>query len=377
MKILYCLTATCNSGGTEKIVIAKANELAKRGHKVVIATTEQNGKPDFFALSPAVERVDFDVNYMTPECGTFIRRKHQRQCKKALHRRLLSELLERCKFDIVISTFGNEMNFLPTMTDGSKKILEIHTTRDFRIHNRRGGLMGLYDRWLTVKDGITANRFDAFVCLTNRDARNWRGVKNLHVIPNPACAVSAVPSPLVAKRITAAGRLSREKGYERMIAAWTLVHQTHPDWRLDIFGSGPLHKELSRLIQLTGNAETITIHAPVADIMAEYRAGSALALTSRYEGLPMVLLEGLSCGLPLVAFDIDCGPSDLIDDGKNGFLIPDGDIEGFAAAICSLIESEEMRQKMGAASLVKAAQFRRDKIIDKWEELFQRVQLES
>lgn len=373
MKILYCLAETCNSGGTERIVIAKANELAKRGHDVAIATVNQNGNKDFFALHSSITRFDLDVNYEMSEVGNIVQRKLRRQRKKARHKHALAELLAKYRFDVVVSTFGNEMKFLPSMKDGSKKILEIHSTRDFRLHNQRRGIMGIYDRWLTKEDVATANRFDAFVCLTERDAAKWRGVRNLHVIPNPVDRISNSVAPLKAKRVMAAGRLSKEKGYDRMLLAWSLVREKYPDWHLDIFGNGPLREQLLRQIDETGIGDSVSINEPVTDISAEYRSSSALLLTSHYEGLPMVLLEGLGCGLPLVAFDIDCGPSDLIDNGKNGWLVPDGDIAGFADAVCGIIESEELRQKMGAASLEKAPQFSAAAIIDRWEELFRTV----
>lgn len=377
MKILYCLTETYNSGGTEKIVIAKANELAKRGHTVVIATVDQQGQPDFFKLHQSIRRIDLDINYMQRDGGNIYVRKLKRERKKRLHRKLMTDLLFREKFDVVISTFGNEMYFLPKINDGSRKILEIHNTHYFRMQDKHSFLQRQYDKFLTRKDEQVIKNFDAFVCLTHRDSQCWPKSKNLHVIHNFSDTASPEPPRLKSKRIMAAGRLNYQKGYDRMVAAWALVQKVHPEWHLDIFGHGPLREQILRQIKLTGIGNSITIHEPVSNILSEYRASSALILTSHFEGLPMVLLEGLSCGLPLVAFDIDCGPSDLIDDGKNGFLIPDGDIEGFAEAICRLIESEEMRQKMGAASLAKAAQFSTDKIIDKWEELFQRVQLES
>lgn len=376
MKILYCLAETCNSGGTEKIVIAKANELAARGHNVVIATTEQCGRPDFFALASGVRRIDFDINYYIPERGNFFARATQRRAKKAAHRKALEKLLRDENFDIAVSTCGNELRFLADIADGSKKIAEIHTSYSYKTKSRKKGIGKLYDHMANRLDAKAISRYDAFVCLTRRDMPNWRTARKIAVIPNFVDDVAEQPSSLQSKRVIAVGRLSVEKGFDRLLEAWKIVQERHSDWRLDIFGSGVMQTTLQKQID-DNRLTTVKINAPVRDIMAEYLNSSAVVMTSHNEGWGLVLLEGMACGLPAVAFDIECGPSDMIEDGRNGYLVADGDCAALAERICTIVENDNLRHELGSAAYETARQFTAERVIGMWEELFQCIQAES
>lgn len=143
MKICYCLAGTFNSGGMERVITNKANYLARKGYQVVIITTEQKGRPSFFSLHHAIRAIDLDINYsedidknifLKAVCFLWKRRKHLR----ALRKRLNAE-----SPDITISTFGTEVTFLHKIQDGSKKIVEIHFSKYFRLQYDRKGLWGM------------------------------------------------------------------------------------------------------------------------------------------------------------------------------------------------------------------------------------------
>ena len=370
MRIIYCLAGTFNSGGMERIVINKANWLAEHGHEVSIITTEQNGRQNFFPLNEKVTRIDLDVMYSDTNSLGVVKKMISRKRLMRKHRKALNTVLLQNKPDIVVSTFGNEVGFLPFIADGSRKVAEIHFSRWYRLQLNRKGIWRIIDKYLTYTDYRILKKFDRFICLTEEDKLNWGKLNNIEVIPNFIEDIAAQTAPLTAKSMIAVGRLSYLKGYERLVKAWKIVADKHPDWRLNIFGGGELKDDLESLIKNVDLNNYIKIHEPTAQILREYVNNSALVLSSRYEGLPMVLLEASSVGLPLISFTCQCGPKDIIMSGYNGLLVNEGDIDGLAEAIIKVIENPELRKEMGKNSLEKSTEYNKEIIMNKWNGLF-------
>jgi glycosyltransferase involved in cell wall biosynthesis len=175
--------------------------------------------------------------------------------------------------------------------------------------------------------------------------------------------------------VVAAGRLTRQKGFGRLVAAWAIVARKHPDWKLDIFGAGD-QASLQGRIDKRQLSDVITLRGFTADPYSHFAESAIYAMSSRSEGFPMVLLEAMGCGLPLVSFDCPTGPADIIQDGRNGLLVPDGDIKGLGAALNRLIENPELRRQMGAAGVEMAKQYEPDHVAARWERLFEDLQRE-
>lgn len=368
MKIVYFLEGTFNSGGIERIVIGKANRLASKGYDVTIVTTDQKGRPDFFPLI-GVKRIDFDLNYRD-KTNNIIKDYFKRRNLIKKETKLIENLVNELKPDVMVSTFRYENHILPKLKDKSRKIVEIHFSKYYRLHRNRKGIYRLIDKYLTREDQKQAKKFDSFVCLTEEDKSHWKGLQNIEVINNFIEARTVEPAHLENKSAIAVGRLTFQKGFDRLIDSWKLVHDKYPDWELNIFGDGPLKNKLQEQIRQAGLKDVIHIHQPIPDIHKKYLENSFLLLTSHYEGLPMVMLEAMEAGLPLVSFNFKCGPKDIIDDGVNGFIIKDGDIHGMANAICRLIESPALRKQLGENAFEKAKDFLPEKIMPKWENIF-------
>lgn len=172
------------------------------------------------------------------------------------------------------------------------------------------------------------------------------------------------------KQIVAVGRLVEQKGYDRLIAAWNLIALQLPDWKLQIYGEGELYDELLEMVESYKLLDSVEINAPVRDIHLVYQSSAILVMSSRYEGLSMVLIEAMNYGLPVIAFSSPCGPKDIISDGIDGFLVPDGDIHLLAEKILLLAQNKKLRIQMGKSALIKAQVFSFDKIMKEWEKLF-------
>ena len=373
MRIIYCLAGTFNSGGMERIVINKANWLAKNGYEVTIVTTEQNGRSDFFHLDSRVKRVDLDILYSETNSYSFLKKASARRRLMKEHKKRLEHLLNEIRPDIVVSTFGNEVGFLHSIKDGSRKVAEIHFSRWYRMQLNRKGIWRQIDRYLTRKDYEVVRYYDKFVCLTFEDRENWSGLTNVEVIPNFIEQTNLSPALLDTKSMIAVGRMSYQKGYDRMIEAWRHVADKFPDWKLNIFGGGELRGELETQIKRANLSDVVELHEPSSAIMSEYSKNSALVLSSHYEGLPMVLLEAMSVGLPLISFDCQCGPKDIIEPEKNGLLVRDGDVRGLANAIIKIIEDSNFRKRLGGNSLEKSRLYAKDEVMARWIRLFEEL----
>ena len=282
MKIIYCLHGTYNSGGMERIVINKANYLAKIGHDVSIVTTEQKGHNPFFDIHPNITLFDLHINYANDNDRTFLWKMFSFLIKRAIHRKRLTTYLKTSKADIVISTFGNEASFLPNIKDGSKKIAEIHFSRFFRIQFGRKGFWSLADKYRSRNDLKLVKKYDKFVCLTYEDKEYWSSNYNLVVIPNFISYYPLKCASLKSHTVIAVGRLSYQKGYERLVDAWKIVTQYHPFWVLKIFGSGEKYDYVNNCIIESNLEKVIEIHEPTSDIQQEYLNSSIFVLSSRY-----------------------------------------------------------------------------------------------
>lgn len=370
MKIIYCIAGTYNAGGMERVLANKANFLVEAGHEVLLVTTDQKARPAYFAMDQQIRHIDLAVNYEDDVQKPFLLKALAYFIKQRQHQAGLTKLLLSEKATIVISMFDQDASFLYRIPDGSSKVLEIHFSRFKKIQYGRKGIWKLINRYRNYKDLRLARLYDRFVVLTQEDKGYWGSLPNIQVIPNAQSFVPQEAAQLQAKRVIAVGRYDYQKGFDDLIHIWNKVNQFHKDWELAIYGGGPMKRELEELKNKLGLQDKVHLCAPVKEIEQIYMNGSILAMTSRYEGLPMVLIEGQSCGLPVVSYACKCGPRDMINDGQNGFLINEGDRDTFAAKIIQLIEDAPMRVAMGKEARENAQHYHKEKVMAQWLAMF-------
>ena len=373
MKLIYCIHSICNPGGMERVLYNKVKFLSEHmNYDITIVTTDQHNRPPFYPFSGNVRMIDLGINYSEDNIKGAFGKITGYLKKRKKHKRLLTELLMREKADIVVSLFPSESSFIPDIKDGSKKVLEIHYCKFFRLQYGRTGILGLIDRLRTKQDERIVSRFDRFVVLTNEDKGYWGNIPNIVVIPNAAMLVGNKYSDVTEKRVIAVGRLDYQKGFDRLIKAWKMVQQSgrFNDWKLDIFGQGEWKDMLNSMINDYGIAGTASINAPTKQIGDEYAKSSMLVMSSNYEGFPMVMIEAMACGLPVVSFDFKCGPKDIIDDGKNGIIVHDGDIEGLANAMMKLMDNQTLRKTMSENAKKVVDTYSEENVMKQWLDLF-------
>ena len=174
-------------------------------------------------------------------------------------------------------------------------------------------------------------------------------------------------------RVIAVGRLDYQKGFDRLIQAWELIQKSgrYSDWQLDIFGQGEWRKMLQQAVDDKGLSDSVLINQPTQDIGKEYAGSSMLVMSSHYEGFPMVMIEAMACGLPVVSFDYKCGPRDIIQDGQNGLIVTDGDIQGLADAMMRLMNDESLRKQMSERAKKVVDIYSEKTVMKQWTELFE------
>lgn len=376
MKLIYCIHSDYNPGGMERVLLNKVSYLVEKlGWEVLIVTTDQHNRPPFYPFPQQVRMVDLGVNYSEDnDKGTlkkvvgYLRRRRQ-------HKKALTALLMREKADIVVSLYPSESSFLPAIQDGSKKVLELHYCKYFRLQYGRSGLMGLIDRYRTWLDERIVRQFDKFVVLTKEDLGYWGALPNIEVIPNAALFIAPRLANQTEKRVIAVGRLDYQKGFDRLIEAWALV-QKNPalhDWRLDIFGQGEWQEMLEQMIHERNLTSSARINAPSKQIGEEYASSSLLVMSSHYEGFPMVMIEAMACGLPVVAFDFKCGPKDIIEEDTNGLIVPEGDITALAEAMIQVMADDAKRKAMAIEARKVTERYSEVRVMSQWIELFKQL----
>lgn len=181
---------------------------------------------------------------------------------------------------------------------------------------------------------------------------------------------SDTTSTLDAKKVINVGRLAAEKNQASLIRAWKEVNGLHPDWKLQIYGDGPLRDTLQSIINQEGLQGCITLEGNTTEVPKKLSQSSIFALSSVIEGFVLVLMEAMSAGLPCISYSCPCSPKDIISEGIDGFLVPVGDEHLLAQRICTLIEDEGLRRRMSANALIKAKKYDIGNIIPLWMDLF-------
>ena len=381
IRLAYCIPSLDHSGGMERVLTTKANYLADcLNYDVNIIITDDKGVKPYFPLSKKITIIQLDVNIDNLWQYPIWKRLYLYHTKMNEYKQKLKICLKRLKPDITISLLRREINFLCDINDGSAKIGEIHFGRyKYREANFKFlpefANRWITDRWMTQLDK-EVKRLDRFVVLTHEDATYWKGLSNLIVISNPITINPKYQTECKQKRAIAVGRYTYQKGFDILISAWKKVQTEHPDWHLNIYGSGD-NKQYQEKADSLGLKDVIHCNGLVSNISAKYQESSIYILSSRFEGFGLVLAEAMSIGLPCVSFSCPCGPKDIICDGEDGILCENGNIQQLADGICKLIENEDLRKEMGRKAATNIQRYNIDNIMQQWDKLFKEVMKEK
>jgi glycosyltransferase involved in cell wall biosynthesis len=354
MKIRYMLLHAYGMGGTIRTVINQANAMSAAGHQAELISVDQREGVRADSVGRRAWRVirgrivppgEFKAGYFTERVE-----------------RAVIDYVSGLKDGILVTTRPALNLISARRTPGSvARVAQDHMN------------LGTYPA--TVRDEIARHypRFDTVVTLTKNDQAEYRKLlpgTSVAWIPNAVHTLGQTRSRQERPLVVAAGRLVAQKGFDMLIPAFKRVVERHPDWRLRIFGTGPKKAELGSLIKDHGLSDSVTLMGRTDRLDDELAKASIYVLSSRFEGLPMVMIEAMSHALPVVAFDCPTGPADVLTDGVDGLLVPPGDVGGLAAGLDSLIADRDLRVRMGAAAATTALRYSPEVVMPMWENLF-------
>jgi glycosyltransferase involved in cell wall biosynthesis len=359
-------------GGTIRATFTLAGELAKR-HDVEIVSVYR-----MRTSAPALP-VPAGVRLRTlTDLRAGARRTRLQEWLRARRSRLISPQDYRYE-NFSLLTDAGLLRFLASVRDGvligtrpglNLAIAHLVPESVVRVGQDHVNLAS-YRRGLRRQIKHAYPRLDLLTTLTERDAAAYRELLGdrppVECFPNPAPDVGGRRATLDEKVVIAAGRLARQKGFDRLLDAWARLAPRHPDWELRIFGAGAEHDALQRQIDELGIAGSARLMGFTGRLHDELASASLYVMTSREEGFPMVLLEAMGIGLPVVSVDCHTGPRDIVTDGVDGRIVPEDDEGALVEAMSALIADAGARHAYGAAALEAAARYDQGRIAARWE----------
>ena len=378
MKIAYIYSTMAKSGGTERMITEKVNYLSERfGYDITIITCFQLANEDnSFKKSERVKQINLEIPYFSQYKYKYPKRLWVKWKMNRLLKKSINQAVKQINPDILIGVSRFKANYISSIKCRAKRIIECHEVKYNTIYDpseKHSFLTSLFLNLYSFYYFYTTERnADAIVTLTEGDKMLWKRAKRVEVIPNFSTMYISQISDCTSKRVIAVGRLAWEKGFERLIEAWSIVCHKHSDWHLDIYGEGRMFDTLKELVQIH-KARNLTFHPNSPNISQEYATSSICAVTSYFEGFSLVILEAMRHGVPCVAFDCPFGPSSIINDASCGFLVENGDIRLFAERLCRLIENVELRKQFSKAAIEKASTYDVNTIMNKWKVLLEEL----
>ena len=283
----------------------------------------------------------------------------------------VKKILDDNKIDIAVNANAPFLIWiLPFISKSTRKIHEFHfsyqgqTFLDDQLFgsSMKGFLIRKIRRFCLRK-------FDRVIALNESDRVKWN-LQNVEVIPNFSNVVVSESSNLTNKIAVSVGRLEKQKSYDRLIDIWYIVHKKNPDWQLQIWGEGSLKTQLQLKIKKLDLQDSLLLCGVTDDVQNKYLGSSMFLLSSIYEGLPLVLVEAMQCGIPCISYNI-IGSDSVIKDGYNGYLVEDK--KEYVNKICNLIRDSRQRKMMGVNALESTKRFSKEIIMQKWMNLFDSV----
>lgn len=338
MKIIFIITSLEGFGGTNRVATLLANSLAAYYDITILS---RYSIENTYLLDNQVKDIKFKGSSLS--------------------------FIFQCRRHVALNP--PDVLIIHTMSKLTPALLlsGIKATRIWSIEHISYDFHSLFYKQLRKK---LYKKIDKVITLTQNDALNYKSFHNeVTVVANPTPLSLktdiSVDTIISSKNIISIGRLTYQKGFDLLIEAWSLVEAKHPNWTLSIYGEGEDGEKLEKMI-IDNNLKNIILKGVTDDVQNIYDNAAFYVMSSRFEGLPVVLIEAQSRGLPIVSFDCPSGPAEIIEDGVNGYLVKNLDIETLSNRIIYLIENESVREVFSSNALISAKRFESEVIIKQW-----------
>lgn len=342
-----------NSGGTERVSTIIANKLQERGYNVCFLSYE-NGKVSHYHLNDNIKL----YTLLEKKYTNFFSRKIVPYFKllKFIKKEKIDIIID---IDILLSLYTIPIKFFCKVKNISWEHFNYYYQK-IKNRNRARSLAAKYSDCI-----ITLNK-----CDLNNYKNNLKKIRRIDYIYNPSIVKSNKCTELKNKTVIAVGRLNKQKGFDILLKIWAEIEKKEKCWKLLIIGDGE-ERESLLMEKEKLDLKNVEILPFKENIEEYYEKSSIYALTSRCEGFPMVLLEAQKKGLPIVSFDCKTGPSEIVINNRNGFLIEDKNEKRFSSKLLELMKDAQKLKEFSDNSILDSKRFDINLIIDKWEMIIQ------
>ena len=346
-KICFFIGNIESNGGTERTAVLVANKLSELKYDVTIISLK--GEKSYYLLNNKIKLF------------FLLKEQNKKGIKNLVIPFLLREKIKKENFDFCIDVDTIFSFFSIPATIGLKtKIISwehFNFYFDLGINRRKWGR-------------ILASKFaDRIITLTKEDREAF--LENLDVKSKIDYIYNSTPYPNEKKSLceskiaVAIGRLTAQKGFDKLLDIWKKIEEKDSEWELYIIGSGEDREKLLNQKENL-NLKRVTFVENTKNIKEYYEKAAIYLMTSRFEGLPMTLIEAQSFGLPIISYDIKTGPKDIVNDGEDGYLIENDNSEEFINRFLELSQNREKIQKFSQKSYENSKRFKMENIITKW-----------
>ncbi|WP_020155854.1 glycosyltransferase family 4 protein [Caldibacillus debilis] len=389
MKITFLIYNVFGMGGTVRTVTNTANFLVDRGYDVEIISVRKTSKKPLFYINEKV-KIKYLIDARRPSKNTPPLPLYKKIIKKILTK-IPSILIDKSEDLYHMFNLFSDIKILFAIKSVKNGIL-VTTIPSFNILSVKYGnenvikigqehkQFSIYSKNLQNKIKKYYSKLDAITCLSDNETNEYK-----HLFGNGSVKIVKIENATIIpeyfsnhtnKVIISAGRFVHEKGFDLLIEAFSKVVQKHPEWKLKIFGQGVERSNLLKLIHKYDLANNVLILPKTDNLLKEMAKASIYVLSSRNESFGMVIVEAMSVGLPCVCFACS-GPKEIIEDKKDGILVPVGDTNALANEINRLIENKELRMSLGMAARKSVQRYSFEMISQKWDNLIRELKNKS
>lgn len=359
MKIAFITNSLDQVGGIERVICQLSNYfIEKLNYDIHIISVYSKKNIDFFLLNKNLKITNLGIEPLRENSPIKDRLKKIKEINKEIE-----NICSIDKYDII-------MTFQTTISSAivnnkkklkSKIIVTEHTSHNF--YSNRRNLINI----------INFLKADRLVVLTEYDKKFYsKFIKSVEKIPNALPFNNEKYPNYGSKKILAVGRLEESKGFDNLIEAFKLIAHKYTEWHLHIIGEGSQLKVLKKKIKQYNLQKQIIIEPFTENIKEKYLEASIFALSSRFEGFGLVIIEAMECGLPIVSFDIESS-KEILKENQDSLLARSFDVEDFANKLSLFMEDEDKRRAYGARAKVNVKKYDIDKIASDWDKLFKEI----
>lgn len=358
------VSGSLHSGGAERNIVWLARALAQRDYLVTLVTVHSH-LDDFYPVPSHIKRIRAPLE-VARSCRWFwwgcVRRR----------KRALRGVIQDTRPDAIIS-FIDTMNISVLMSFVSTGISIIVAERVDPRHYNLGFRWDILRRFYYPSSAAVVVQTNAVAAWAKTIRPKWRVVTIPNPVPTPTPSILQRPEWFGVRNLVAMGRLVDQKGFDLLIDAFAPLAQMFPEWNLTILGEGFRRADLNELSRIRCVADRVHLVGAVRNPQSVLSQADLFALSSRFEGFPNALCEAMACGLPVVSFDCPSGPGEIVQNGVNGILVPNGDVDALRLMLRKLMSDEQERQRLGQEAKKITAVYAEERILDLWEDLLRSV----